>query len=55
MALVNSAVLWYSTLKIEMILEKVMTIQSFAGARNILTGGKLLRIGGYFRLGGYWR
>jgi hypothetical protein len=41
--------------KIEMILEKVMTIQSFANARNILTSGKLLRTGGCFRLGEYWR
>ena len=61
LALVNSAVLWYSVLKIEMILEKVMTTQSFVGtrdardARNILTGGKLLRTGGRLRLGGYWR
>ena len=31
-----------------------MTTRYFAGALNILTGGKLLRTEERFRLGGYW-
>ena len=55
LALVQSAILWYSMLKYDMIREEVMIIRCLAGAFDILVGSNLLRTGGCFRLGGYGR
>ena len=55
LALVQSAILWYSMFKYDMIREKAMTIRCLTGAVDILMGSNLLHTGGYFRLGGYRR